>query len=521
MKQENMPDRSAHPLDDLFNKKLNSRSFEFKDEYWAAMEQKLDEGKQPGKRVLPFRFLLMGFILIVGLGIGSLSYFLGRNKQNAAAPVSTVNSRINMPAQPVNPSQPVISQTRVNNPSVTVNNNAPRVNSTPDISPVSSNPGNRVPVTGSPASIRKKIKQQDPSPAINARFNPPVINPGSSGNISNPDHTVIQSAPVQPGVRAAREVKSSSLAPSGNPPVVADVHPGNQPAFSLSVTPAATNTGVPGQGKTEPAPPAPGQATEKIRNNASSPGKTKTGHKARKFAIDDYLNLDTRWSFEFYAGADQVKKNLTGILVPQSYVQKRNQQEKATSPVSVGIGINRHFGRWSMSTGLSLLQLGEKVAYDPFVKRRFEVRDPSTQQLLYTYDSTVRNDGVLAANGNTRISYLEIPLMAGYQVGYQKSRLTYTLQGGVSFGILLNARGNYIDTSLSGVFNLRENKSLFSKVTFNFLFAPAINYSVTPKTQMYISPVFRMNVNPATSQDEPLMQRYKSMGMRVGIRYKF
>jgi hypothetical protein len=565
MKQENMHNKQGHPVDELFSKKLNDRAFDFDPAYWDEMQQRLDQpdnsAAKTGSKRFAYKRYLLALLLLIG---GGLTYVLLtdrnhnltsdagthalKNPNTAPAPNNAHNKDISINTPANNPAGKNTLQTEnTNNPTTAGNTPA----NTPIENQVAGDPATKnrnsliakqvtVPYNNktTPASPEKQRVLKQKQDVVVVKNNPrhtkqPSVTPPRiiKDNPANPDVAYAvadrdNKVTANLTTKADNNQTITDKATVAQAPVAAPQNgiTNNAPAAIQKVIPqnAPANDGKTGLAQNDAAQNVSGSngnlsVTKDKKERSGKPAAKKS--RTRKYSIEDFLNAESKWEFEIYAGADQVTKNLTGILVPQSYVRKRSLQEKSASPISAGIGFTYHRNKFVFHTGLNYLQLGEKVQYDAKVTKTFSGINPVTS-LPYTYDSTFINENVLKANGTSKIAYLEIPFAAGIKLGQHRSRLTYTLQAGVSFGVFLNASGNYIDTSLNGVFSLRENKNLFSKVTFSAMAMPSVNYLVTPNTELYLMPLFRWNLNPATRQDEPLMQKYRSSGLRIGVRMK-
>lgn len=271
--------------------------------------------------------------------------------------------------------------------------------------------------------------------------------------------------------------------------------PKNNEKNTVTETPAAANEN---------------NASGSIMNTltANEPAAATTGTKktkvkktrVRKEAPDhDFTSNEGKWYIEAFSGYNNsVKdnKSFAAFLAPAGYVEKRLKQENALVSLQAGVNFKFRKNHFIFGTGLSYLELGDMVRYDA------------------QYSGAV----ALNANGRSKLTYLEIPISAGYD--WANKRWGFSLQGGISAGMLLGAKGQYVSASSfnSGLFDLGEHKSIFRKTQLNLLVTPSVNYFLNEKTNVFISPLYRLNLQPVTVAGASLNQKYYGMGLRIGIR---
>jgi uncharacterized protein (UPF0333 family) len=205
------------------------------------------------------------------------------------------------------------------------------------------------------------------------------------------------------------------------------------------------------------------------------------------------------WYVEAFSGVNNSikhKNSFAAFLAPAGYTDKRLQQEGALSTVQAGINFKTRKNHFVLSGGISFLQLGDKINYDS------------------------ANIGMLSQkiNNKTSFTYLEIPLLAGYEIAHKRWGLS--LQGGLSAGLLLNLTGQYasINNFNTQLFDVKDNKTTFKKSVFNVIVNPQVNYYFSSKMNFFVSPIYRRNLQPITVADANLKQKYNSFGINIGIR---
>jgi hypothetical protein len=232
--------------------------------------------------------------------------------------------------------------------------------------------------------------------------------------------------------------------------------------------------------------------------------KTKQ-QKYRKEAPQHDFTNDIKWYVEAYSGiTNSVKdKNSFAIfLAPTGLIDKRLNQESAITTANAGVNFKLSKNHFLLSSGLSYLQFGDRV----------------------NYDSSLSGSFGLKANGKSSFTYIEVPVLAGYDWAYK--RWGFNLQGGLSMGLLVNTSGQYLSTNSIVVpqtvsyeiFDLKKNQATFKKSVFNVIINPQLNYFINSNTNIFISPIYRRNLQPITIAYAEIKQKYNSFGINFGLR---
>ncbi len=222
----------------------------------------------------------------------------------------------------------------------------------------------------------------------------------------------------------------------------------------------------------------------------------------RRAAPEHYFNNDKSIFVEAFSGKNNSIKNtntFTAFLAPNGYNNMRLQQETALPSVTAGVQFKMRKRHLILSSGLQYLQLGDVVNYDT----------------AFNSSSFVKQ-----ANGKTTFSYMELPILAGYE--WANKRWGFTLQGGLSTGILTQLKGNYVSIQNfnSQLFDVNQNKGIFRTAIFNVVFSPQIQYYVNDKTNVFAAPTYKRNLQAITKIDADLKQRYQIFGIQIGVRTK-
>ncbi len=239
----------------------------------------------------------------------------------------------------------------------------------------------------------------------------------------------------------------------------------------------------------------------KNASKTTAPVVTKPKKKTKTREMPEHeFSAEKKWYVEAFSGLNNSikdKNSFAAFLAPAGYLNKRLNQESNLQSIQAGVQFKIQKNHFLFGSGFNFMQLGDKVNY--------------------------KNDSVTIfdnANGNTNFTYLELPITAGYE--WANKRWGVTLQGGLSAGILMNLSGQYasINNYNTQLFDVKNNKTTFKKAIYNVVFNPQINYFISQNINVFASPIYRRNLQPITTNDADLKQKYNSFGFNFGIRTK-
>ncbi len=117
---------------------------------------------------------------------------------------------------------------------------------------------------------------------------------------------------------------------------------------------------------------------------------------------------------------------------------------------------------------------------------------------------------------NVRLEYVEVPLLAGYEVGF--GRLGVMMQGGVSCNFYFNGTGRYGARPEQGGSLIADEH--FRTVNFALLLRPLCTYRITEQLGIAAGPVWSRQLS-GIALDGPLTgARAQSFGASVGITWR-
>lgn len=258
------------------------------------------------------------------------------------------------------------------------------------------------------------------------------------------------------------------------------------------------------------------------------------------------------WFLMPYFGPSLSLKTLSGT--DQDLLGKRENDEQ--NPVTADMGIAVRYGFSNglyLGTGVNYYKMGENAKYSAFdiVNQKqepftfftyqdnsyFEYANWDTaflpfEQKVYTayrwvdkIDSTQMTgektviDTVVVPEKtvNNRFSYLEIPLLVGYQVPLGKWYLGGDVGTGVNF--LVKAQGSYPNLETGVYPDIATSE--YRLLTYTFLTNLSIGRQLGPHWILYGNLRFRNQLTSAQKSNDLIQARYKSLGIQFRLNYRF
>jgi hypothetical protein len=240
----------------------------------------------------------------------------------------------------------------------------------------------------------------------------------------------------------------------------------------------------------------------------------------------DFKNV----SLSLYGGCSYVDK--TFDTKNEHYNAFRLHNEAPITSIALGAEVSYRFKRLFIQSGFNYAQFGENVNFEIFnVTETKSIKIPvivpidtfiDNHYYVIGWDTTGWNDfqdtTLVLTNyiKNNRFDYIEIPLLFGYQFG--KKRILLEIAAGPSFGFLVNARGVILNTKENNVYEIiSKNDYPMNKNIFNFVFRLKLAYRLNEDWDIFIQPNIKYNLNSVFSKDFPVIQKYNSSGINLGV----
>jgi hypothetical protein len=118
--------------------------------------------------------------------------------------------------------------------------------------------------------------------------------------------------------------------------------------------------------------------------------------------------------------------------------------------------------------------------------------------------------------GRNTFSYIEVPVLIGYEWGIRRFRLS--LKGGIGIGLLTRQQSFYLTTDEAEIAPVSTN--VYTKIMYNGIVRAGLHYNFTPQFGVDIVPFSRINLNNMTNKNATFQQKYSNVGLQVGFNYK-
>jgi hypothetical protein len=268
--------------------------------------------------------------------------------------------------------------------------------------------------------------------------------------------------------------------------------------------------------------------------------------------LDDYYskNKQSNFSIEIYSGIQQNTKRISANQLLTEYADIRNTAEKKINTTYFGFNVSLQRKRLVIQSGIAYHLIGENNQYDAKSKQWIKndeneweyynkqivkidtvyhfgivsynqtIVNAKDSTLLTKYDSVFvyHNDSnMINANGKTKISYLELPLLLGYQ--FNSGKFSITPMAGITMGYLLQSNGSYINKSITGIETIHEGKIL-NAYAFNYLFKLQVAYQFTSHWMVSLLPQYKSNIISVSPKSSGINTKYRSLGASIGLAYK-
>lgn len=230
-------------------------------------------------------------------------------------------------------------------------------------------------------------------------------------------------------------------------------------------------------------------------------------------------------------------------------VDYRSESETARLSHHLGVNVRYHYKNWFVQSGLHHYTFRDKVVQDmemlqvnPFVTTILSTTDyysevitgyihspidsipvfdlvldstVVTEQQETYYDSTY----VRRTTGYTNtISYLEIPLMLGYEFSYRS--MFVDVSAGFAYSRRIDQQVQYPNRELSQLTDPDVSASLMRNHSLSMSLGLGLGYRLSNSTSVILSPVYQYQLQSNLTKDHPVVQRYQHLRLSAGLRFK-
>ena len=267
---------------------------------------------------------------------------------------------------------------------------------------------------------------------------------------------------------------------------------------------------------------------------------------------EEYFKSKNKFHFYIsaYTGLQNVNKQIKAEQSLIEYADIRNVSENKINTFYYGLNFTLEKKGLMLQSGLEYNVIGENNNYEAKSKKWLQndekVWDVYNKQIIKVdtiyhfgivhYNQTIINvkdstlltksdsvlvyqtdSSMLIANEKTMISFLEIPLSIGYQFKFGKLAVSPFI--GVSLGYLTQARGMYINKTITGVETIISS-NVINSFNCNYHLKVQLSYQLNDKMKLTFSPGYRHNLISVSPKSSGIDTKYRALGTAVGLSYK-
>ena len=551
---------SDKQLDNLFKKKLSKRNFEYNDAYWDSFEKSFDldavgrsSAGSAGKGAMSTQAGGIGGIAKIALlvaavaGFSVMIYWLTGNR-NEQSPVKDIAA----------PDTEIIREDL----------------SPGTIKPDPSNKGSvfemqdesisKSPESGNNDAINSQEQQgfsgEEKNKAvaggeINAENNDEVVAGGSKraeDDVTSGKNSQTEKVDIAPGIAGSAEIKKDK--PIDQTGQVAKVNAGKETIDSEALS-GEGDASLPGYSS------GTGIQVDDVLKPSSVPidiagAQKDTIYKPKnqQVAVMKISRALPEFSVAGYGAIAFISKNLDYDNPGYSeLIDNRSQYELNKTSFTYGLEFRAKYKGFTFATGLERMDWGEKTnyvstedVYEYIDTTIINIIDNSYWEYIWipdsisgdtiiidsTYiidiDTTIIeiSDTILVEegknlgqyNGTTHITYVEIPLIAGYEVTLNKVLLSF--RAGVSVGFLTRTEGYYLEIGGNDMIPINTGYAVIRKTIWNIHLGIGAGYKFNDHFNLYFDARFKANLK-SILREGIISQRYRAFILGVKLRYVF
>ena len=159
------------------------------------------------------------------------------------------------------------------------------------------------------------------------------------------------------------------------------------------------------------------------------------------------------------------------------------------------------------------LQTGDSLWINVIDSNFISTNDTVIQQQLISHTITDQKQTF------NSYSYVELPLLAGYT--FSQGKINMTLRGGLIVGMLTFAKGEIPSPySEYGTTEIVQNV-ICRKFMLSGMAGLEMAYDASKHISFVVSPVYRLNLSSVFKRNYAVDQRFRSFGVKLGLRYNF
>ena len=212
--------------------------------------------------------------------------------------------------------------------------------------------------------------------------------------------------------------------------------------------------------------------------------QTKDNKKANKFNWEAGFSFGVSGIISSFQVPDFGNTTSVSTYSASEYRKARKEQERSTTSWDLSFRLKMSYQKWTFQSGLDYFQWGEQVRY--------------------SFNSI---------SGINRYSYLNVPLNFGYN--FRKGKFGVNPYAGASLGFCFQRNGQYLMADLEHVAQERAKQ-----VVGTLTIGTELAYYSDAGVKVFIIPIWRKSIGTVVDSS-PIFNKYQSLGMQMGIAFRF
>ncbi|MEP7195026.1 MAG: hypothetical protein ABI851_00790 [Saprospiraceae bacterium] len=214
-----------------------------------------------------------------------------------------------------------------------------------------------------------------------------------------------------------------------------------------------------------------------------------------------------------------VSKDESNIL----YAQKRAGSEAYNGASSFGFRASYVTpGGLALRTGINFSKIKEKFDYFKGTEKKQVIIFDQNRNPIDTIYSDVE---IIEQKYNT-YKFLDLPIIVGYEIDL--TDFVFSFNGGLGINLSSTYSGQVTGPDLKKLIDISsasqdnvETPYFKKNVGLSLMGSFGLNYKINGRLMLLAEPTIRYYLNPITSNDYPLEQKYLQLGISTGLRYRF
>lgn len=243
--------------------------------------------------------------------------------------------------------------------------------------------------------------------------------------------------------------------------------------------------------------------------------------------------VPSRWSIEFLGSYDIVNRK---IQHPDAdFVRIRTNAEKVDNGFTLQLRgqyrLNKNSNVLSLRSGISFTRISESLNYNqPVNYQEIENRqvtgyimDPinGPQQIIYTVRDTVTKTRFTPVTSRNTYTFIDVPVLLNY-TWLSGDKFSFSASGGPLFNVAFLQKGKILGPVNSEVIDLNgANNPFRTYAGVNLMLNLGVSYHINRNFDLLFEPGARLGMGSLTSKGMDMTQRYSTINLFTGVRYKF